>query len=332
MEMGKGFDIHTAFGIAVIVWTLLDLTVSVSAQNRIYIPGELPTGFTSYDPLTSFTPIDFNTVFIVGSATPNGWNIENAEELVKNPYNPWEFRYIGQLNEGEFKFPVNRNKYWGQDFFLKSSNVLMFLGTTPDSKWNITEQAEYQVTMNIKTMAISITKLNLLVTGTINSTQSNCYHAAQTLAVAGGGTSFLVASGGGATLIAGQKIRFLPGTVVVTGGFMHGYISSTYCGQKSSSFDESETNAEKSESHPEELPILLYPNPTSGLFTLVLPELPEDTNIQMECYNPVGYKVIEQCLVSGAQHIISLDSQAPGIYFLKVIRNGKIEVKKIVKQ
>lgn len=113
-------------------------------------------------PMTEPVAIDFNTVFMVGDATPNGWSVDNSTELVKNPSNPWEFSYTGLLNVGEFKFPVNRNMNWGQDFFLKVSDVLMFLGKTPDSKWNITEAANYQVIMNIRTLAISITKVTAI--------------------------------------------------------------------------------------------------------------------------------------------------------------------------
>lgn len=110
------------------------------------------------NPMAEPTAIDFNTVFLVGDATPNGWSVDNSTELVKNAANPWEFRYTGLLKVGEFKFPVNRNMNWGQDFFLKVSDVLMFLGKTPDTKWNITEEANYQIIMNIKSLAISITK------------------------------------------------------------------------------------------------------------------------------------------------------------------------------
>jgi hypothetical protein len=120
-------------------------------------------------PMTEPVAIDFNTVFLVGDATPNGWSVDNSTELVKNPSNPWEFSYQGLLNTGEFKFPVNRNKNWGQDFFLKVSETLMFLGKTPDSKWNITETANYQIIMNIKTLAISITKQTSINPGPDNS-------------------------------------------------------------------------------------------------------------------------------------------------------------------
>lgn len=107
-------------------------------------------------PMTEPNPIDFNTVFMVGSASPNGWSINNSTELVKNPSNPWEFSYTGQMGVGEFKFPVNRNQFWSQDFFMRVSDQLMFLGKSPDSKWNITEAGNYFVTMNISTLAIGI--------------------------------------------------------------------------------------------------------------------------------------------------------------------------------
>jgi hypothetical protein len=61
--------------------------------------------------------------------------------------------------------------------------------------------------------------------------QTQCYNALQTITVAGGGSAFQVQAGGSATFIAGSKIRFLPGTKVFSGGYMHGYITTNgqYC-------------------------------------------------------------------------------------------------------
>ncbi len=104
------------------------------------------------------TPIQFNTVFMVGGAAPNGWDLGKATELVKNPANPFEFTYTGALAVGEIKFPVNRNWGWNQDFFIKVSDTQMQLVAGGDVKWNITEAANYIVTINVNTLAISIQK------------------------------------------------------------------------------------------------------------------------------------------------------------------------------
>lgn len=110
--------------------------------------------------LTENIPINFNSVFMVGTATSIDWDITNSIELTKNPGNPFEFSYKGYLDAGEFKFPVNRNSGWGQDFFMKASDSEMVLQNSPDVKWTITEAGNYSIVLNIYTLAIDIRKLN----------------------------------------------------------------------------------------------------------------------------------------------------------------------------
>jgi len=112
----------------------------------------------SLTPMVETTPIPFNTLFMVGGATPNGWDLGKATELTRNPTNPFEFSYSGVLNIGELKFPVNRNWGWNQDFFMRVSDTQMVLQNSPDSKWNITETGNYLIVLNVSTLAISIAK------------------------------------------------------------------------------------------------------------------------------------------------------------------------------
>ncbi|WP_315819637.1 SusF/SusE family outer membrane protein [Paraflavitalea speifideaquila] len=61
-------------------------------------------------------------VFVVGSATPAGWTIENASRLIPDPRFPGTFFTYITLSAGEFKF-VNGQQWppapgiidWGQD-------------------------------------------------------------------------------------------------------------------------------------------------------------------------------------------------------------------------
>lgn len=108
--------------------------------------------------MTETNPIPFNTLFMVGGASPNGWDIGMAYELTRNQTNPFEFSFDGQLGLGEFKFPINRYFDWTQDMFMRTSNTEMFLGTSPDSKWTINEAGNYHIVLNVSTLSISIQK------------------------------------------------------------------------------------------------------------------------------------------------------------------------------
>lgn len=132
------FSIATSGNYSITVDTL-NLTISISAMSET-------------------EKIPFNTVFITGDATPANWTITDAIQLTKSGTDPNEFTYSGHLYAGDFKFPVNRNSGWGQDFFMKVSDTEMVLQNSPDSKWTITEEGNYNITMNTKTLAISIVK------------------------------------------------------------------------------------------------------------------------------------------------------------------------------
>lgn len=66
---------------------------------------------------------------------------------------------------------------------------------------------------------------------TVTPGQSVCYDATQTITTAGNSTTFTVQSGGVATLVAGQNIILLPGTMLLSGSTVLGQITTngTYC-------------------------------------------------------------------------------------------------------
>lgn len=110
--------------------------------------------FTPYRPLTT-------TLFIVGDATPNGWDIANATALVPSSANPVEFVYNGTLSTGNFKFAVSQDGCWCQDFYTKDgtdANKIVYNqgGSGEDLQWTITESGMYKVTVNVLTLTIII--------------------------------------------------------------------------------------------------------------------------------------------------------------------------------
>ena len=109
-------------------------------------------------PMTVSTEITHNTIFMIGDATPNGWLITSATELNRDATNDYEFKYSGPMNVGEFKFCVNRNSGWGQDFFTKLSDTQMLRQNEPDNKWSIAEAGNYNITINLQSLAILVEK------------------------------------------------------------------------------------------------------------------------------------------------------------------------------
>jgi hypothetical protein len=165
-----------------------------------------------------------------------------------------------------------------------------------------------------------------------------CYAASQTITVAGGGTYFYVLSDGSATFVAGQNILFMPGTTVYPGGYMHGYISldGNYCFPVVSKSSENGVAGSGEQVLPN-IPagdsfFKVYPNPTSGDFTLELSAEPAGSLVKVQCYNLLGALIMEKEFIAGKYHEMTLANQAPGLYLLKVVQQGKTGMQKVIRQ
>ncbi|HVY74016.1 MAG TPA: SusF/SusE family outer membrane protein [Puia sp.] len=108
----------------------------------------------------------YSKLWIVGDATPNGWNIDNPNEMKVDVFNPYVFHYNEVLNVGEFKMPTTTGN-WGADFYRPLTNhppitdttAALVLGNTnpPDNKWQISTAGPYKISLNIMYNSIHIT-------------------------------------------------------------------------------------------------------------------------------------------------------------------------------
>ena len=110
--------------------------------------------------LTPYLPVT-TTLFLVGDASPNGWDIANAIEMTPSTSNPGMFVYQGSLSTGSFKLPVSRDGCWCQDFYTRDATdatkmVHNIAGSGDDLKWEITQGGQYKVTVNLFDLTISI--------------------------------------------------------------------------------------------------------------------------------------------------------------------------------
>ncbi len=131
-------------GLYKIVVNLCDLTISIKA----------------------LAGVEFTAMYMVGDAAPCGWDIGNATAMVQDEDNPFIFRYDGVLFVGDFKFPVNRNTDWSQDFFMKGSDSTIVYrhsgGDSDDSKWHIYESGWYTMVLDLANMTLSYERLDHL--------------------------------------------------------------------------------------------------------------------------------------------------------------------------
>jgi PKD repeat protein len=185
---------------------------------------------------------------------------------------------------------------------------------------------------------------NVTITNqTIVSGQFRCFNALQVITVAGAGSTFQVMSGGSAIFIAGQKISFLPGVRVFTGGYLYGYITTTndYCypsytvnplvSANPGNVKITPDGITSPDGKPADKFCWLYPNPTNGDFNLVLSAENSEWPVKVQLYDAVGAFVKEVILDHGGTHRLSLTEQAPGIYFLHIRHGSMVEMEKVIR-
>ncbi|MEI7980640.1 MAG: T9SS type A sorting domain-containing protein, partial [Bacteroidota bacterium] len=194
---------------------------------------------------------------------------------------------------------------------------------------NGTPSPEFNVTVNP-----SIPE-NLTVAGTVTGSEVKCYNATLTITVAGNNTTFLVETGGDATLIAGQNIIFLPGTTVQPGGHLLAYITTTsdYCGVvKAPSMVNSETKQLEVISDEQKPVFRAFPNPTDGKFILELNGIDDAVQTYIEVYRMTGELVSKVTLTGETRHQFNLEGQPTGIYILRIMNKENAGTVKIMKQ
>jgi hypothetical protein len=163
-----------------------------------------------------------------------------------------------------------------------------------------------------------------IVTGTI------CYNATNIITVAGT-APFTVQSGGHVEMIAGVAIDYKPGTTVQSGGYMWGHIapSGPWCVPITSP---SIVTVPMGIEEVSQSFFKVYPNPTTGSFTLELSEVSGTSVVKVEIYGMRGEKILNDQFTGEKKHEFSLESNPTGIYFIRVFCGDNLGSQKIIKQ
>lgn len=173
------------------------------------------------------------------------------------------------------------------------------------------------------------------VSGVVADQVDTCYNATDSITVAGGVTTFIVQPGGSATMIAGQNINYMPGTMVMSGGYMHGYIDTTgtYCGVFAPTMVSGTMEVSKVVSEMEAGAFFkVYPNPTNDNFYIELDPTFRDTKTVVYIFGMVGDLIRQEEVMGNDRYEFSLGGKTPGIYFIRVFCGDKLGSQKIIKQ
>ncbi|NCA77680.1 MAG: T9SS type A sorting domain-containing protein [Alphaproteobacteria bacterium] len=158
----------------------------------------------------------------------------------------------------------------------------------------------------------------------IGNGESLCYNATAVITVAGGSNNFLVQPGGSAELIAGQRILMLAGTHVQNGGYLIARVNpgGPWCIQPFRS-DESQIAKDRTPNQVEPvrnngLLFSIYPNPTTGDFTLELDRGGDPKAVFLEIFTLEGRRIFQQSLYGECMYTVSMAGYLPGLYIIVV--------------
>ena len=158
--------------------------------------------------------------------------------------------------------------------------------------------------------------------------EERCYDAVNILTVAGNGTTVHIHSGSELTLIAGEKIIIKPGFTANQGSYVDAHITTdgSYCNiimQPQLPNEKIPPPQEPDiiiiEGKTADNPILVYPNPSSGLITIDMPETLIYENYRIEVYDYLG-RLVKKKNIHDRQEYIDLSMNQNGMYFI-IIRN-----------
>lgn len=116
-------------------------------------------------------PIDTETLYIVGDATPNGWNIDSPTPVEKK--SQYVFVYEGALHQGDMKACLTPGS-WDVEFVRPASdgvkiskdgieNGEFVFKTAPDNKWKVADAGNYRITFNLQEWTVSSEYLGEIV-------------------------------------------------------------------------------------------------------------------------------------------------------------------------
>ncbi len=136
-------------------------------------------------------------------------------------------------------------------------------------------------------------------------------------------------------MVAGQKIRYLTGTKVLSGGYMHGWITTSgqYCSPMDSPAGTLIAGEGQATGEMEGSSLFrAYPNPSSGEVTVEISQACQSDNSNLELYGPLGEKIMNRPLNGEKKPIVSLRGHAKGVYFIRISTGTQSSTAKIILQ
>jgi len=247
--------------------------------------------------------------------------------------------YTITLNEIEGYEYAIEGEQWKKSGYFTS----LIPGTSYHIVQRIAETATHNASATSNTLVVLTNEgtgipLNINIEDeTFDGSSTECFGAVQNIVIAENGNQVLFQNGSNTNLIAGRSIRFLPGTVIEAGAYVHANITpnGSFCESVQSAIVSAEPEIEKSiidsfEENNKEIQkqqsIKVYPNPNNGMFTLKAEGFEHDAHIVI--YNFHGAIVYQDNI--NAEKSIDISTIQRGLYFIKTTNSIEPLTQKII--
>jgi len=149
-------------------------------------------------------------------------------------------------------------------------------------------------------------------------------------------TDFEVEEDAVAYLYAGQNIVLGEGVHVAQGADFLATIMDeiTYCEQAAAMVTAKSEEIAPAVITPAEMDAMftVFPNPTTGRFTLMMKEADESSVINVEIFGLMGERVLQTQLFGQNQYEFDLSGSPKGVYIVRVLNGKQISIEKLIKQ
>ncbi|MFZ4522037.1 MAG: T9SS type A sorting domain-containing protein [Bacteroidales bacterium] len=326
---------------------------AAAVTGSAYSWTSVPVGFTSTLSNPEVYPTVTTTYTVVETNVVTGCSNSHGVLVTVNPSYPVSVTITSDITEvcpgtvvNFTATPVNGGatpayQWMVDDATIQGATNSTFILTPTANSTSVTCELTSSLTLcapgnpatsNIIVVTISDLCPTATVIGNVLAGETKCYNATQTITVAGNGTTFNVKPGGQVTMIAGLNIVYLPGTTVESGGYMLGKISDgTYCGQQGPSLVTTVTSVDELPVPSLKASFRLYPNPTTGSFTVEQTRGAVYDVVKIEIYSMIGAKVMTGQMTGEMKHLFNVSDYPVGVYFVKVYAGGEAETIKLIK-
>lgn len=138
--------------------------ISSSAAGTYKITLNLHNNTITITELAPVSTPPYTQLWMIGDATPGGWDLNSMTPMVESLSDPFIFTYTRAFTVGEFKIATAKD--FNAPFYRPTTNhpdlsatAVQVNAGNPDNKWQITTAGTYRVTLNLHNNTISIVNM-----------------------------------------------------------------------------------------------------------------------------------------------------------------------------